>query len=391
MKVTRSFVKGFLGVLLLVVILNIVSLIFGFYNSWMGYTAVGLVLLLFFLIFRKHKGGFIRFLAWTLPILFILFVLYMNFHPFGFHKDYTITISSDGKVISSSSQAYLQDLKGKMITNLSDVYDYGQINLIVNPKAVLRNATINVSIINTNESNVYLAKTSFNPNTNKWDYFWNFTKGVPNPLEGTAKYNKNLGCVYFNASLNQTLSYPNSSDMFENGSFIVYAKWKPENTQGKAQQIIGHYNWELWQNNDSVRFMVGRMENSNGSMPSISLPINESFFGKTHSALTIYEADKKNSAGYIELWVDGNFAGRTVIDNKSIWAGYNSNRDLSFGWSPHNYGNNSYFAGCVYQADFDYGSIKYLKEESFSSNNKTVQILVLGSGKPQEIKLSINQ
>jgi hypothetical protein len=390
MKISKNFVIGLLSLLVADIVANLLSFGFGIWNQWIGWSFVAILVVLFLLIFRKHKVGFIRFLAWTLPILFILTVLYLNFLPFGFHKDYSITIGADGSVVSSSSQIYLQDMKGKMITNLSDVYTYGQVNVIVKPKAVLRNATVNISIINSNSSNVYLAKTNFSVENNNWDYFWDFTKGIPSPLTGTAKYDKEKGCVYFNGSLNQTLSYPNSSDMFEDGSFVVYAKWRPEDAQGKAQQIIGHYNWELWQNNDSLRFMIGRLDNKTGSMPSISFPVNESFFDETHEAIAVYKSDK-GGFGYMEFYVDNQFVGRKTISNSSIWAEYNGNKDLNMGWSPHNYGNNSYFTGCIYSGRFDYENISHLTVYSFDSSNKTIQIPVLGNGMPQEIKLTVDQ
>ena len=389
MKISSNFVIVFLLAFLVVIIGNIAALSLNFYQSWMGYLLGALFVVLFFLIFRKHKVGFIRILAWVLPIIFILVVLYINFLPFGFQKDYTITIAQDGSVLSSSSQVWLQDLKENKITNLTDVYDYGQINVVIKPRAVLGNATVNVSIINSNISNVYLAKTSFDVHKNKWDYSWNFTKKMPSSLDGTVKYDKDEGCVYFNGSLNQTLSYYKSEDMFENGSFIVYAEWKPEDVNGTNQQIMGHYNWELWQSNDSVRFMVGRLDNKNGTLPSISYPVNASFFNKSHNALAVYFADKKKGLGYIELFVDGNFLGRKTISNQTIWADYNGERSLTFGKSGH--GVSTYYTGCVYQTGFDYGKVSYVKNDSFNSNSNSIQIPILGDGRPQEIKISVKK
>lgn len=392
MKVSRNFVKYFLGLILAVLILNIIVLILGIWNGAYGILLLAVVLVLFFLIFRKHKAGFIRFLAWTLPILFILGVLYVNFMPFGFHKEYSLVINQDGSITSSSSGIMLQDLKGKIISNLSDVYTYGQVNVVVKPRAVLRNAVVNITIVNSNQSNVYLAKTDFNVSKNKWDYFWDFSKYIPDTFYGNAKYKKNSSCAYFNASNKETLAYVDSSDMFEGDSFVVYAQWRPENSTGVNQQIIGHYNWELWQNNNSVKFMIGRLENKTGSMPSVIYSINQiTFFNRTHSAIAVYKVDSKAGAGYMELYVDGNFSGRKILSNQTIWADYNGNKDLTLGWSPHSYGNNSYYTGCIYKAGFDYTTLKYFKQDSFNSSNKLVQIPILGNGKPQEIKITIDQ
>jgi hypothetical protein len=388
MKISRGFVKGLLIGLVVFIILNIVMLVIGQFKSWMAYVAAGLFVVLFFLIFRKHKVWFIKFLAWVLPIIFILIVLYLNFLPFGFHQEYTMSINDDGSINSSSPAFYLQDMKGKKITNFTDVYNYSVVTAVLKPKIVLRGAQVNASIVG---DNAYFAKTNFSVENNSWNYFWNFSKGVSSDLKGTAKYNAEKGCVYFNGSNNETLYYPNSSDMFENDSFIVYVKWKPEDPKGQAQQIIGHYNWELWQNNDSVKFMIGRLDNKNGSMPSISFPVNESFFNVTHEVLAIYRTDNKTGFGYIELFVDNISAGRKVITNSTIWGDYNGEKNLSSGWSSHNYGKNSYFTGCVYSAGFDYGKMRYVQGVEFNVSEKLVHILIIGSGKFNSTKLSIEK
>jgi hypothetical protein len=398
------------NIILLVTILgNVLALLFDFYSSWMGWL-LGIVIVAYIVNYWKIKKSkfvlkeekdlnkfvkkeekeyprlfkVLHVLAYAIPLFLLLFVFYINYLPFGYSKDYSISVLDDGTVVSSSPEIYLEDLKGRKITNLTDVYDYGSINLVVKPKVVLRNALVNASITG---DDVYFAKTNFSVTSNDWDYFWNFSAGIPNDLKGAAKYNEDLGCVYFNGSNNETLYYPNSSDMFENDSFVVYAKWKPMDSNGKNQQIIGHYNWELWQGNSSVRFMIGRLDNENGNMPSISFPVDESFFNETHETLVVYITD--NHSGYIELYVDGNFSGRKTILNQTIWNEYNSNMDLTSGWSPHNYKNNSYYSGCVYSVGFDYNNINYLQNVNFSSNEESLAVPVVGNGNFNEIDLHI--
>jgi len=243
MKITQKFVKWFLMILLVIIIINVLSLIFGFYQIWMAYVLLILLAGLFFLIFRKNKAGAIKFLAWLIPILLILGVLYINFLPFGYSKDYAIKIDENGDVLSNSHNVYLQDMNGTKIKKLTNFYDYGPINLIIKSKVVLKNVSVNISI----EGNeFYLPYSKEDLNKSNWDYVWDFSKGIPKSLDGTAKYNKAKACAYFDSSKNQTLSYSDSSDMFENQSFIVYAEWMPDNQTGTNQQIIGHYNWELW-------------------------------------------------------------------------------------------------------------------------------------------------
>ncbi|MBP7708294.1 hypothetical protein KA107_01300 [Candidatus Pacearchaeota archaeon] len=331
---------------------------------------------------------FLHILAWAIPIAIILFVFYVNYLPFGYHAEYTIQVMDDGSVKSNSPYVYFEDLKGKRIKNLSDIYSLGAFNLVVKPKVVLKGANVSVSI---NGTDVYLAELNFSVENNTWDYFWDFTTGIPSPLNGTANYDSEKGCVYFNGSNNETLYYPNSSDMFENDSFIVYVKWKPEDMNGSNQQIIGHYNWELWQSANFVRFMVGRLGDINGSMPSISYNANESFFNQTHSAIAIYSSDENNSKGYIELWIDDLFVGRKNILNQTIWEDYNEDKNLGDGWSPHNYRNNSYFTGCLYETGFRFKGANYLLFDNFKAKTNKEVISLIGNGDISYIGVEVNK
>jgi hypothetical protein len=93
----------------------------------------------------------------------------------------------------------------------------------------------------------------------------------------------------------------------------------------------------------------------------------------------------------MELWMDNQFVGRKTITNQTIYQDYNGDLDLTLGWSPHNYRNNSYYTGCIYQTGFDYGNMNYLSSYSFYSSDKAIQIPVLGTGMPKEIKLTISK
>ncbi len=333
---------------------------------------------------RLHPVLFhvLHILAWVIPIAIILFVFYVNYLPFGYHAEYTVQVMEDGSVKSSSSAIYFEDLKGKKITNLSDVYSLGAFNAVIRPKVVMKNALVNASILG---EDVYFTKLDSNIS---WDYSWDFSKNISS-WNGASLVDSEGACSYFNGSLNQTLNYPNSSEMFEDDSFIVYVKWKPEDSSGRNQQLLGHYNWEIWQDNSSVKFMIGRLEDSNGSMPAISLPINASFFNISHELLAIYRKDKQAGKGYTALFVDGKFVGKKNFMNQSIWAGYNSRRDLSIGWSPHNYGNNSYFTGCIYEASFDFNEASYLVQDSFKAEGNIVKIPIVGNGKLTSIKVDV--
>jgi hypothetical protein len=244
---------------------------------------------------------------------------------------------------------------------------------------------VNVSAV-MDGKNVYFGKLNFNIEGNKWDYMWNFNKAsVASAIWGSAKYDSEKECTYFNSSKNQTLSYFNSGDMFESNSFIVYVEWKSENMNETNQQIVGHSNWELSQNNNSVEFLVLM----SGKNVSINYPIDSKFFNGTHEALGVYFADKKNNTGYVELYVDGKFAGRTPTFNNTILADYGDDIGLTFGKNQ----NGSYFGGCLYHVGFDYGNVSsyYLNNLSYRSSDKLIRMPVVGSGNLSSIKLNIKK
>ena len=58
MRVSRTFIKIFLVLFFLVILLNLSSLAFGFYNPYLGYTLLAFSFIFLFLIFRKREAGF---------------------------------------------------------------------------------------------------------------------------------------------------------------------------------------------------------------------------------------------------------------------------------------------------------------------------------------------
>ena len=40
-----------------------------------------------------------------------------------------------------------------------------------------------------------------------------------------------------------------TSEMFENGQLSIYAEWLPTDAENDFQEVVGHYNWELLQEN----------------------------------------------------------------------------------------------------------------------------------------------
>lgn len=324
---------------------------------------------------------FLIFLAFAIPITILGYALYINYLPLGYEKTYTLTIDEQGIVSPLSNEIYLTNSQGRKLLSLPEGVN-GQVNLVFSPNVVLKNAMLDVSI---EGEGMYLA-TPLNISEIDWEHDWDFTEGIPEngAFEGTAQFNQEQQCVHFNAYNEQALSLLNSKDMFESDAMSIYVKWKPSSTSqllGDNQQILGHFNWELWQNERSVRFQVGRMNDSNGTFYAINYPITSDFFNKEHEALAVYSPDSEGN-GYIELWIDSNFAGRVSIGADSIYRDYNGNRDLSLGWSPHNFGNNPYFDGCVYNAKIINEVIKQETTElQMSDVSGKVIVPIIGNGK----------
>lgn len=280
-----------------------------------------------------------------LPFGILIYVLYYNFLPFGYHKTFTINVGSENDIKvgefylapSADLSERKRDEKGNTYRELN-----GTATAVFKPKAVLKNTKITAEVKGAGVSLIppYI---SFDPSTIQWDSSWDFTKKIPNDLKGNA-FNFDVATAFDGKS---KLELPDSADRFEDGPFSVYAMWTPKDDTSNAQQIVGHYNWELWQNNNSVSFMVGRMNDANGAFYKISYPIkNKDFFNTQHSALAIYSP---SDHGFIDLYVDGSFAGRNYFGTDKIWKDYNGDKNLTFGKSGHGVATN--FKGSLYQVD----------------------------------------
>jgi len=331
------------------------------------------------------------FLAFAIPIAILGYALYINYLPFGYSKSYQLTINDDGTISPLSNQIYLANSKGRKLLSLPDGVQ-GQINVILDPKVALKDASIDISI---DGDNIFLGTmlTNYLDKIN-WDYNWDFTNDIPITFESNLNYDSNEKCAYFNTYKENILKLPNSQDLFESGPMTIYVRWKPSQIStliGDNQQIIGHYNWELWQSAKTVQFRVGRMNNDTGGFYGASYSVDSDFFGKEHEALAIYSPDF-NGNGYIELWIDGNLAERVPIGSEEIYRDYNSDKPLSFGWSSHNYGKNPYFDGCLYNARISSGAlVKEVKQDSITGVKGSSTIPIIGNGKLRSVSISVRQ
>jgi hypothetical protein len=281
----------------------------------------------------------IKFLAYALPFSFFLYVLYINYLPFGFERTYTIDVG--GPNDTTPSEFYLEpspDLSERKVDENGNTYR--ELNGIAyatfKPNVVLKNATVTVSVEGDGVS-IIPPVINFNPNDYQWDYNWDFTKGIPEDLKGNMKLSTDS--PYWNGN-NTRLELPNSQDKFENEHFTVYLEWTPTESRKDSQQIIGHYNWELFQNKTDVKFQIGRTKKTD-KMISISHPIDtKTFFNKKHSAIIGYTRGQ-----YIYLYIDGRLAHFVDLYDEEIKVDY-GNRNLTLGKSSH--GSASNFRGNIY-------------------------------------------
>lgn len=326
--------------------------------------------------FYKHPIFWARFLGYAIPLSFLLYVLYLNYLPFGYHKTFTINVGSanDTKV----SEFYLEpsaDLSDRMTA--ADGTTYRELNgmatAVFKPNAVLKNAEITVEVKGGDGISLIPPQIDFDPNSVKWDYDWDFTKGVPEGLinNNSKKAFPFEGGTYFDGG--GRVEMASSSDKFEDGPFTVYAEWMPMDNTSNLQEIVGHFNWELLQNKDMIRFQIGRMNTATGTFIAIKYPISEDFFNKKHSLLATYSPTKNGS---IKLFIDNSLAGNLNIGNEKIWRGYGQSIDLKFGdkWGT----NTNSFKGFLYK-------ISFVQKDIFL-NNKSV---LAKTDDNNEIRLSI--
>ncbi len=282
---------------------------------------------------------------------------------------------------TQKSQFYLQPSINLSESKLTlDGNPYREVNGMVQasfePIAALKNPTINVQV---DGQGVFLIppKINFDPNAVTWNNHWDFSQAIPktftNANNGVFAFQ---GGAYFNGT--SSLEIASSSNSFENGPFTIYVEWLPKESSQDNQQIVGHFNWEIFQNQNSVEFQVGRMNNANGTWYKLFYPINKTFFNKKHSLIAVYNPGEH---GFIELYVDNQLAGRTGLETDKIWKDYGGATNLSIGWTPSNYGKNPHFVGTIYRFDFaEKNNIPEQTASNFQATNvEDLKILLVGN------------
>jgi len=386
----RKFIRGLLislTVLLLITIFSYVKEVY--FKVFISLFLINFALLFYFKfknLIKKEtnkskKENLIRkilnlLIVYGIPLLVIGYVIYMNWLPFGFEKTYNIDVGTIGDT-NTNKDIYLEK-NSYMSDPLEDKYgeSYREVNgpilLVISPKEVLKNSEIEIEI---DGEDTYIVPQIENMNNTYWEEELNidFSKGIPNFLEGNAEYDSKKGCVYFNGE--SRLTYPNTKDKFEDGPLTMYISWIPENNNKNFQEIMGHYNWEIYQNKDSISFRIGKMIGDKKDFIILDYPIkDDDFYKKTNNALIIYNPDKK----YISIFLEHDSVAMKSINGK-IDNNYNRDTDLSWGLSLHGSSNN--FVGCIKDTRIIKNDIsQVLKKVVYQGDIKKIVVPIMSNG-----------
>lgn len=321
--------------------------------------------------FLKHPIFWARFLGYTIPIGFLLTVLYLNYLPFGYHKTFTIDVGTPGD--TTVSEFYLEPSKDfSDVRTADDGTSYrelnGMVTAVFKPKAVLRNAIITVESEG-DEINLLPPTIEFDPDSEHWDYDWNFNDHIPDSLINTG----DRAFVFRGAHFDGTakLEMASSSERFENGPMTIYAEWTPKDDLNDYQEIVGHFNWELFQNHNTVTFRIGRMNTMEGPFYGITYNIKnpDEFFETRHTCLIVYRPDPEQKNGFIEMYLDNTLVDRKPIYGDIISREYNRAINLTFGNSDYNVAN--HFIGTLHRVAISNSAIlQQQKRIQFTANGE---------------------
>ncbi len=269
----------------------------------------------------------LRIAAYAIPLSVLIVVLYLNYLPFGYDRTFNIAVGSETDETGQFSLSpYGSGLSERLVTASGTPYRVlaGSAYAIFTPSAYLRDATATITV---DAPGVIIIPPNidFRPDTTSWDYTLPQEAGVG-------------GCLAFDGLTQKEL--PETSTLFTepDEEFSVYAAWTPESNKDGFQQIVGYHSWELLQNKSDVKFQIGST--------SIKYVFDDKeFYGKPHTALATYlPVNQERSYGYIELFVDNQFAGRIYFP-----ASPNLRDELPHAMTlgKSNYEEASYFVGCV--------------------------------------------
>jgi hypothetical protein len=127
---------------------------------------------------KKRPEFWLRFAAYAIPLAFLLYVLYINFLPFGYHKTFTIQVGGPQDTSGAFHLEPSRNLSERKTAPDGTTYREfsGTINAVFDPGVVLKNAKITVSVDGGPGISVIPPQIDFDPSKVKWDYSWDFSK-----------------------------------------------------------------------------------------------------------------------------------------------------------------------------------------------------------------------
>ncbi len=328
---------------------------------------------------------FLKILTYIIPILILLWILYLNYLPFGYSYKKVLDV---GRNDHRSDIVFLEGGGEKQKHNGETFRFIDNIAYIVyKPKVILKNPTLNLTL---DGDNLYFHEK---PDIDfKWDKKWdnqnildNFYGVVMND-KAKEKDSFKRDCLYLDGKRRYVLS--GSVDEYNKGPFAIYLEWIPEKGE-RAQQILGKYNWEIFQNEENITFQIGKTE-PEGSFFSLSYNIDSSFFNEKHSLLAIYNPGEN---GYIEMFVDDIFVGREYIGEEIISPTYGE-RKLTLGWSAHGDGKYPMFQGSICNLNFAYKELESKKTNKLKiniKNKQNIKIPIIGEGNLKKVIFEVKQ
>ncbi len=336
-------------------------------------------------------------LAYLIPILILLSILYVNFLPLGYSDSRTIDIGSSDDTSGIFSLEGSDFLGGREERDNDSTFRTldGLVYATYTPKVILRDSMVDISLLG---EDVYMnqqPKIDF-----EWDFEWtgeeffkNFDIYNINEDKEIEKTNRKPriynNCV--NLDGRTRLELPRTVNRFQEGPFAIYVEWIPKD-DADHQQIIGHFNWEIYQNKRDVNFSI--VGTTDGNRYSVSYDIDNNFFNQKNSLLALYNpANSKNEVGFIELFVNGFSTGKEYIYDSEIDKNY-GNQNLTLGWTVHSGGERPGFVGEVCNARFSYIELEgtETKEASFETKiAQTIRIPIVGEGILKKIELKIEK
>ena len=278
--------------------------------------------------------GWFRLLAYLVPVGILLFVLYLNYLPFGYDRTFVIRAGVAGDRDGEFRLLQARDgFSERLVT--AEGMPYRELSgasfAIFTPKAYLRDA-LAVADIDADGIMMLAPNIDLDPDAFVWDYTL--------PEDAAAS-----GCTYFDGT--RDLAIPEADAVVADGPFSLYIEWTPEDDDDGFQRLIGGSGFEILQNKEDVKFELGST--------TLKQPIdNGEFFGKRHAALAVFvPATLEEPDGHIDLYVDGGFSGRVYFQAGA--ATDPASGGIAIGKSPAPEA--TYFRGCVHDLRMRAGGI----------------------------------